>query len=61
MGSTGMREVYERRASRHWTSALYRFLEPPLPLLMNPREPKDYPLGRWNLYIGGAAPWFRDT
>ena len=22
---------------------------------MNPREPKDYPLGRWNLYIGGAG------
>ena len=22
---------------------------------MNPREPKDYPLGRWNLYVGGAG------
>src|SRR5689334_8539258 len=22
---------------------------------MNPREPKDFPLGRWNLYIGGAG------
>lgn len=55
MGTTGMREVYQRRTSRHWMSALYRFLEPPLPLLMNPREPKDYPLGRWNLYLGGAG------
>ena len=22
---------------------------------MNPREPADFPLGRWNLYIGGAG------
>ena len=22
---------------------------------MNPREPRDFPLGRWNLYIGGAG------
>jgi SAM-dependent methyltransferase len=22
---------------------------------MNPREPRDHPLGRWNLYIGGAG------
>ncbi len=22
---------------------------------MNPNEPSDYPLGRWNLYIGGAG------
>ena len=22
---------------------------------MNPREPTNYPLGRWNLYIGGAG------
>jgi SAM-dependent methyltransferase len=22
---------------------------------MNPREPSDFPLGRWNLYIGGAG------
>src|SRR5689334_6348157 len=29
-------------------------LEPPAPLLMNPDEPADFPLGRWNLYIGGA-------
>jgi SAM-dependent methyltransferase len=29
-------------------------LTPPLPLIHNPREPRDFPLGRWNLYIGGA-------
>jgi SAM-dependent methyltransferase len=28
--------------------------KPPLPLIENPREPSDFPLGRWNLYIGGA-------
>ena len=22
---------------------------------MNPREPRDFPLGRWNLYLGGAG------
>lgn len=36
-------------------SRLRRLLEPPLPLVMNPREPKGFPLGRWNLYIGGAG------
>jgi len=34
---------------------LRRWFEPPLPLLHNPREPCDFPLGRWNLYIGGAG------
>jgi SAM-dependent methyltransferase len=43
---------YRRRAARSWWR---RALEPPAPCLMNPREPKDFPLGRWNLYIGGAG------
>ena len=30
-------------------------LEPPAPYVLNPREPNDFPLGRWNLYIGGAG------
>ena len=34
---------------------LRRLLEPPLPLIHNPREPRDAPLGRWNLYVGGAG------
>ena len=34
---------------------LYRLLQPPLPLIPNPREPKNFPLGRWNLYLGGAG------
>jgi SAM-dependent methyltransferase len=32
-----------------------RALEPPAPFVMNPREPNDFPLGRWNLYLGGAG------
>lgn len=30
-------------------------MSPPAPLVMNPAEKKDYPLGRWNLYLGGAG------
>jgi SAM-dependent methyltransferase len=45
-------EVYRRRAERSWWR---RALEPPAPYCMNPREPKDFPLGRRNLYIGGAG------
>jgi SAM-dependent methyltransferase len=44
--------LYRRRAARSW---LRRALEPPAPLIPNPREPKDFPLGRWNLYLGGAG------
>jgi SAM-dependent methyltransferase len=47
-----LQQVYRRRAARSW---LRRALEPPAPFVMNPREPKDFPLGRWNLYIGGAG------
>jgi SAM-dependent methyltransferase len=32
-----------------------RLLRPPAPFVLNPDEPKDFPLGRWNLYIGGAG------
>lgn len=32
-----------------------RLLQPPAPLIMNPAEPKGFPLGRFNLYIGGAG------
>jgi len=46
-----LERLYTRRAS----SRLLRWLAPPQPLILNPREPKDFPLGRWNLYIGGAG------
>ena len=45
-------EVYRRRNARGF---LRRLLEPPAPFVHNPREPRDFPLGRWNLYIGGAG------
>jgi SAM-dependent methyltransferase len=55
MSSASMQEVYERRWSKRWRDRLWNLVQPPLPLIPNPREPKDYPLGRWNLYIGGAG------
>jgi len=50
-----LEEVYRRRSSARWPDRLRRLLEPPAPFVMNPAEPKDFPLGRWNLYIGGAG------
>jgi SAM-dependent methyltransferase len=50
-----LERLYRRRESPRWTSRLRRLLEPPPPFVMNPREPKNFPLGRWNLYIGGAG------
>src|SRR5205823_13226272 len=47
-----LQQLYRRRSAR---SRLRRALEPPAPYVMNPREPRDFPLGRWNLYIGGAG------
>ena len=52
---TALKALYRKRSSRHWRDRLLRFLEPPAPFIMNPAEPKDFPLGRWNLYIGGAG------
>jgi SAM-dependent methyltransferase len=50
-----MQEVYARRQSKRWRDRLWNLVQPPLPLIANPREPNDYLLGRWNLYIGGAG------
>jgi len=47
--------LHTHRTARDWKARLRRLLEPPLPLIHNPREPTDYPLGRWNLYIGGGG------
>jgi SAM-dependent methyltransferase len=52
---TQLEELYRRRSSRRWRDRLRRALMPPLPFIMNPAEPKDFPLGRWNLYIGGGG------
>jgi SAM-dependent methyltransferase len=50
-----LEELYRRRASREWRDRLARLLQPPAPFIMNSAEPKHFPLGRWNLYIGGAG------
>ena len=50
-----MESVYARRTSRRLSDRMRRWLEPPQPFVMNPREQIDAPLGRWNLYIGGAG------
>lgn len=50
-----LEQLYRRRRSSRWTDRVRRALEPPAPLLMNPAEPAGFPLGRFNLYIGGAG------
>jgi len=52
---SSLETLYRERTSRHWRDRLRRLIEPPAPLIMNPREPKDFPLGRWNLCVGGAG------
>lgn len=52
-----LKRVYERRGSARWRDRLRRWLEPPAPFVMNPREQIDAPLGRWNLCIGGGGRW----
>jgi SAM-dependent methyltransferase len=55
MGSSSMKQVYARRQAQDWRTRLYRALQPPAPFLRNPAEPLHFPLGRWNLYVGGAG------
>ncbi len=50
-----LRELYARRTSPNWLARIERLLAPPAPFVMNPNEPANFPLGRWNLYIGGAG------
>jgi SAM-dependent methyltransferase len=50
-----LENLYQARTSAHWRDRLRRLLLPPAPFVMNPAEPMDFPLGRWNLYIGGAG------
>ena len=52
---TDLETRYRRRVSLHWRDRLLRFVEPPAPFVMNPAEPSNFPLGRWNLCIGGAG------
>jgi SAM-dependent methyltransferase len=55
MDTRAMERIYQRRGSRRLRDRLRRALEPPAPLVQNPAEPQDFPLGRWNLYLGGAG------
>jgi SAM-dependent methyltransferase len=50
-----MEDVYARRQGRDFGSRLYRALKPPDPFIRNPDEPLHFPLGRWNLYVGGGG------
>src|ERR1700676_1820426 len=50
-----LEDLYRRRTSRRWRDRLVRWAQPPAPFVMNPKEPINFPLGRWNLYIGGAG------
>ena len=53
MGHT--KALEQRYRARQARGRLRRAIEPPAPFVMNPREAIDAPLGRWNLYIGGAG------
>ena len=53
--AAGLEARYRQRSSRRWRDRLARWIQPPAPFIMNPAEPRDFPLGRWNLYIGGAG------
>ncbi len=48
-------DIYQKPTSVPWRHRLARALQPPALYVMNPDEPGDFPLGRWNLYIGGAS------
>lgn len=50
-----LKQRYRRRNSARWQDRLQRLLQPPALFIANAAEPKDFPLGRWNLYIGGAG------
>ena len=48
--------LHRERPSQRLIRRLARLLRPPEPLIRNPRELEiSAPLGRWNLYIGGAG------
>ena len=56
MDADRLRILYRRRSSRQWQDRLFRLLRPPDPFLANSTELNiEAPLGRWNLYIGGAG------
>lgn len=55
-GSKNIEELHLRRTSTGWRQRVRRLVQPPAPFVADPDELKiDAPLGRWNLYIGGAG------
>ena len=50
-----MQEIYARRRRRDFRNKVFRALEPPAPFIHNRFEPLNFPLGRWNLYVGGGG------
>jgi SAM-dependent methyltransferase len=55
-GRKTIQNLYRARYSTHWKDRLRRWLSPPDPFIANPREDTiEAPLGKWNLYIGGAG------
>jgi SAM-dependent methyltransferase len=56
MKASSIVHLMHRRTSTRWWDRLRRLLEPPEPLIRDPKELEvNAPLGRWNLYIGGAG------
>ncbi len=53
--SGSWQEEYARREQHGWRQRIYCAIQPPEPLMRNPSEPLHFPLGRWNLYVGGAG------
>ncbi len=55
MAYKNLDRLYRQRESGHWAHRLIRLLSPPAPFMMNPAENLAIPLGKRNLYIGGAG------
>jgi SAM-dependent methyltransferase len=53
--SHSIERLHRRRNPRTLLERVSKFLRPPEPFVLNPREAIDAPLGRWNLYIGGGG------
>ena len=54
-GRHTVEHLYQQRHGSGWRAQLLRALRPPAPFVPNPHEQIDAPLGRRNLYIGGAG------
>ena len=54
-GAASVKQLHRRRNPRTLPERFCSLLRPPEPLVVNPREAIDAPLGRWNLYIGGGG------